>query len=273
MSEETPEIQSSENKATEIQTTPKRKLKIVVPPKKPDIDQSWTVAKIVNQWTPYTWEGVFKDAQDELEEISDILEDDEKINGRPFFPLKKDLFRAMELTRFPKIKVVIFGQDPYPQKKSDGLPRAQGLSFSVSEDDQIPSSLKNIYRELENTVDDFVSPAHGDLTPWAKQGVLLLNSCLTVQQGLPASHGELWIGFIARVLEWIGEHHPKAVYVMWGKEAQKMKKHINNKSPMLEAAHPSGINRNGGFIGCNHFNKINNYLKKQGMTPIDWKLD
>lgn len=241
-------------------------------PKKPNIDQSWTISQLVTAWQPFTWKDVFEDAAKELEEVSTILDEQEKLHGQ-YFPLKTNIFRAFEMTRLRDVKVVIFGQDPYPQKLVTGLPRALGLSFSVSLDDQIPSSLSNIYRELENTVEGFIAPAHGDLTRWAKQGVLLLNMCLTVQQGVPMSHGLIWLGFISRVLAKLAEVNPGTIYVMWGREAQKMKKYINNKSPQLEAPHPSGINRNGGFIGCNHFFKINKLLVAQGKQPIDWRLD
>jgi len=246
--------------------------KVVIIPRKPDIQQDWSLMKIVKTWQPYSWESVFNSCMDEFESIDEILQEQEAEHGQ-YFPLKTNIFKAFELTPLKSVKVVIIGQDPYYQKLSNGLPRAQGLAFSAHRDDVIPESLNTIYRELERTNEDFIRPPHGDLTSWAKQGVLLLNACLTVQQGLPMSHGLLWIGFIKKVVEKISEVNPGAIYVMWGKEAQKMKKIICDKAPQLEGPHPASRSETNGFIGCNHFNKINAMLVSQKKTPIDWRLD
>lgn len=236
------------------------------------INQNWTIERIVNESPPPTWEEAFKDAELELKHISDILQREQEKTG--FFPLKKDIFAAFNYTRCPP-KVVIVGQDPYPQSISIngiGVPRAVGMSFSVRKEDTIPSSLKNIYKELHNTVRGFNIPDHGDLTDWAKQGILLLNTCLTVRPGRPNSHDELWLGFINKILKYIAKYNPHCIYLLWGREAQKLVPLLGEKSIILEAAHPSGFSAARGFFGCNHFNMVNEILINQGKTAINWNL-
>src|ERR1700738_1477820 len=204
------------------------------------IDQSWTVMDIVRKKPPIAWKKVFDDAAGELEIVSAFLLNDEKQYG-PAYPLKQDRFRAFHLTAPQNIKVVIIGQDPYPQLISlngQGVPRATGLSFSVRKGDMIPSSLKTIYEELERSVYGFTKPNHGDLTSWAVQGVLMLNICLTVRQSAPGSHKELWHGFITKVLEHICKVNPRAIFLLWGAKAREVSKWVRDKAIILEAAHP-----------------------------------
>ena len=240
------------------------------------IDQSWSIKKITDERQPRTWEKVFRDSKYEFITISETLDEEERIHGM-YFPLKKNIFLAFELTPLKLVKVVIVGQDPYHQliidSNNNAIPKAQGLAFSVSSDDSIPSSLQNIYKELYNTYPGFMTPDHGNLTSWAKQGVLLLNSCLTVRNGLPGSHSELWLGFIKRVCKAISIQNPTCIYLLWGQEAQKLKNMIGEKSIILEAAHPSGRSANRGFFGCNHFNKTNEILIKQGHNAINWHIN
>ena len=240
------------------------------------IDQSWSVKEITTKRPPRTWEKVFKESEYEFITISETLEKEENSYGT-YFPLKKDLFSAFELTPLKLIKVIIVGQDPYPQsiidENNNSVPRAQGLSFSVSKDDVIPSSLQNIYTELKNTYPGFIIPDHGDLTTWTKQGVLLLNSCLTVRHNKPGSHSEIWLGFIKRVCKAIATYNPTCIYLLWGQDAQKIKNMIGEKSIVLEAAHPSGRSANKGFFGCDHFNKANDMLVKQGHNAINWHIN
>ena len=187
-------------------------------------------------------------------------------------PAPENLFRAFNLTPLPKVKVVILGQDPY-QSLINGLPVATGLAFSVRKGFPIPSSLQNIYKEIQSTVKGFSSPSHGDLTSWAVQGVLLLNSCLTVREGQAGSHKEIWHGFIKRAVKAILDQNPTCVFVAWGKNAQKVaKKFVGEKAPVLTAAHPSGLSAHRGFFGCNHFNQINDLLAQSGKSPIDWNI-
>ena len=240
------------------------------------IDQSWSIKDITDKRPPRTWENVFKESEYEFITISEILEKEEKTYGT-YFPLKKNIFSAFELTPLKLVKVVIVGQDPYYQLTVDNnnnpKPRAQGLSFSVSKDDIIPSSLENIYKELYNTYPGFIIPDHGDLTKWATQGVLLLNSCLTVRANQPGSHSELWLGFIKRVCKAIAKYNPTCVFLLWGMEAQKIKGMIGEKSVVLEAAHPSPKSANKGFFTYDHFNKTNKILVEQGHSAIDWHIN
>ena len=239
------------------------------------ITEDTTICEIAERWAPSGWEHIFREALADFETIDEILEEEIRKCGR-ILPLKKDIFRAFELTTLKDVKVVIIGQDPYHQLINiDGknVPRAQGLSFSVDRRDVIPSSLKNIFVELQNTVRNFTMPRHGDLTRWTQQGVLLLNACLTVNPNAAASHGNIWLGFIKRVIKAITRENKSCIFLLWGKEAQKIELLLENKGICLTAAHPSGLSANRGFFGCNHFNLVNIKLKEQGLTPIDWNLD
>lgn len=238
----------------------------------PEIDQSWTIERIAQERIPTGWAVPFKDAAPELHDISEILEADEEQHGM-FFPLKKDIFRAFEYTQPNQVKVVILGQDPYHQRNSNSnRPRAQGMSFSVARDDSVPSSLKNIYRELKNEYPEFIIPTHGDLTEWATQGVFLLNTGLTVRQGVPGSHGDIWLGFITKMLTYLAKVNQNIIYVLWGAQAQKIQRYLPDSAIVLTSAHPSGLSANRGFIGNGHFRKINELLVKQGRMPINWQI-
>lgn len=160
-------------------------------------------------------------------------------------------------------KVVIIGQDPYISPE-----QPMGLSFSVPKGTKIPPSLINIYKELETDIPNFVRPIHGDLTEWAKQGVLLLNASLTVVEKLSNSHSKIWSDFIRSFLNIFSKHYPNIVYILMGKEAQKVKQYIN-KGIFIETAHPSPLAR-GAFFGSKPFSKANIELNKLGKTVIDW---
>jgi uracil-DNA glycosylase len=218
-----------------------------------------------------SWLPVFQQAQAELKTIAAVLDADVARYGR-FYPLKDNLFKAFELTPLDQVRVVIVGQDPYPQLLSNGLPRAQGLSFSISREDVIPSSLQNIYKELAMEFPDWTIPKHGDLTQWAAQGVLMLNVCLTCPQRGAGEHAKygVWMPFIAKVLAAIKAVRPNCIYVMWGTQAQKLAPKLSEQSIQLMAAHPSGLSASRGFFGCNHFKLINQHLVKAGETPIQW---
>lgn len=238
------------------------------------VDQSWSILRIAEEAPPPSWKKVFQDAIPELRDISILLNEQEEAYGE-YYPLKKDIFAAFEYTKLEDVKIVIFGQDPYHQTifiNGKPTPRPIGLSFSVRQDDVIPSSLKNIYIELSNTVRGFKTPDHGDLREWARQGVLLLNACLTVKPGKAGSHGEIWLGFINKVLKAIAAVNPYCIYMLWGRDAQKLKTMLGERSVILEAAHPSGFSANKGFFGCDHFNKANNHLVRQGKYAITWRI-
>ncbi len=237
----------------------------------PQIDQKMTLLEIVTKWKPKSWEKVFQDCMEDFEEISRILQEQEQTYGL-WFPLKKNLFRAFSLTALQEVKVVLVGQDPYPQYDSNGEPRPTGCSFSVKKDDQIPGSLKNIFLELAQEYPDFQYPHHGCLDTWCRQGVLLLNKCLTVRPNEPGSHESIWDAFLIRVLDAISQVRPKCIYIILGKEAQKIKRYLGEKSIKLEAGHPSGRNVKGGFLGCDIFKKCNDHLIDMGDRPVNWQL-
>ncbi len=241
---------------------------------KEPINQSWSIMRIAFEAPPPYWEAPFIEAREEFIEITRRLEEQEQKYGR-YYPNKVDIFAAFYHTPLPKVKVVILGQDPYHQTvdiNNSSMPRAMGLSFSVRPGDSIPSSLMNIYRELIDTVRGFQAPDHGDLRDWARQGVLLLNTCLTVQPGKAGSHGDIWLGFITKIFKAIATVNPHCIYVLWGQHAQKLKPMIGEKSIIFEAAHPSGFSAKKGFFKCNHFNLINDALIKQGKVGINWRI-
>lgn len=228
--------------------------------------------RIITEYPPKGWESLF--TSNELKNISSKLNDEENKYG-PYYPLKQDIFNAFYYTPLDQVKVVILGQDPYPQSviiKNHKLPRAVGLSFSVRREDKVPSSLQNIYKELANTYPHFIKPKHGDLREWAQQGVLLLNYSLTVRAGVPASHIKIWNDFIQEVLTCLQKVHPQCIYILWGQHAQKFASKLGPSSIILKAAHPSGLSAHHGFFGCNHFVLANEELIRQGKTPINWQI-
>ena len=218
-----------------------------------------------------SWRKTFEDSESELKVISDALDRNIIRNGH-YVPNKKNLFKAFELTPLDTVKVVIVGQDPYHQILHNGEPRATGLSFSVHETDEIPSSLQNIYKEISSEIPSWQHPRHGNLTSWAKQGVLMLNICLTCVPGNAGSHSKykLWMPFIIKVLNEIKKYNPKCIFVMWGAKAQEIDQYIGEKSVKLVSAHPSGLSASRGFFKCGHFVKINEHLVANNQTPISW---
>lgn len=236
------------------------------------VDETWSVWDIATKRVPKTWEAVFKASEKEFKFIDEKLKQQEAKFG-PYFPRKVDLFRAFELTPLDRVRVVHLGMDPYINIAIDGLPQATGLSFSVRKGVTIPPSLKNIYKELAQSVDGFRIPNHGDLTAWARQGVLMLNACLTVRPGESGSHMELWLGFIRRVVKAILDKNPNCVFLLLGKEAQKIRGLMNNRGKVVETSHPSGFSAYRGFIGSGCYVKINEILKGTGQAPIDWNIE
>jgi len=192
----------------------------------------------------------------------------EKEGKKIVYPKGTEIFHAFELTPIEKVKVVILGQDPY-----HGVNQAHGLCFSVKPGVQLPPSLVNIYKELERDLG--VKPVkHGYLESWAKQGVLLLNSVLTVEQGKAASHqGQGWEQFTDQVIALLNARQYPIIFVLWGSYAQQKGQVIDVKRHVvLSAAHPSPLSAYRGFFGCGHFSKINEYLKRWGEEPINWQL-
>ena len=183
------------------------------------------------------------------------------------FPEEKNVFNALKLTPFESVKVVILGQDPY-----HGFGQAHGLSFSVQKGIPLPPSLKNIYKELQEDIGGDL-PTEGDLTHWAKQGVLLLNTVLTVEEGNANSHkGMGWERLTNRLIESLNELKHPVIFILWGKPAQDKEKLITNPNHViLKAPHPSPLSAYRGFFGSKPFSRVNDILIQQGQTPICWK--
>jgi len=190
----------------------------------------------------------------------------EKAAGKTIYPKGDQIFNAMNTTAFDSVRVVILGQDPY-----HGEGQAHGLSFSVPQGVKPPPSLVNIYKEIAAEYGAPV-PRHGDLTNWAKQGVLLLNATLTVENGLAGSHqNKGWEEFTDAIIRAINDTHTHIVFLLWGSYAQKKGTFIDrSKHLVLTAPHPSPLSAHRGFLGCGHFKKANDYLIEHGQTPIDW---
>ncbi len=192
----------------------------------------------------------------------------EKATNETIFPAGKLIFNAFNTTPFDELKVVIIGQDPY-----HGQGQAHGLSFSVPDGVKPPPSLVNIFKELKADI-GLSFPTTGNLTPWAKQGVFLLNAILTVRANEPASHAKIgWMEFTNAVIQKIAEEKKGIVFVLWGKFAHEKQVFIDaTKHYILKAAHPSPFSADKGFFGCKHFSKINELLMGEGISPIDWNL-
>jgi len=193
---------------------------------------------------------------------------EERERGKQIFPRGSEWFRALDLTPLEQVRVVILGQDPY-----HGPGQAHGLCFSVKDGVRPPPSLVNIYKELESDLG--IEPRrHGFLEHWAKQGVLLLNSVLTVEMGQAASHRERgWERFTDRIVREVNAKAEPVVFMLWGSYAQKKAGFVDtSKHLVLKAAHPSPLSAHSGFFGCRHFSKANAFLESRGLAPIDWAL-
>ncbi|WMY95930.1 MAG: uracil-DNA glycosylase [Arsenophonus sp.] len=189
--------------------------------------------------------------------------------GKIIYPPNKDIFNAFNYTALNKIRVVILGQDPY-----HGPNQAHGFAFSVPKNVPIPPSLSNIYKELKKDIPSFKYPNHGCLINWAKQGVLLLNTVLTVESGKAHSHVHLgWETFTNKVIMAINKYCFGVIFLLWGAHAQKKSQLINTKKHfLLKTSHPSPLSACKGFFGCKHFSKTNKILTKKGFPNIDWTL-
>lgn len=188
-------------------------------------------------------------------------------SAKTVFPPENQVYSWTHHHAIKDTRVVILGQDPY-----HGPGQAHGLSFSVQKGIRHPPSLINIFKELENDIPGFKTPRDGDLTGWAKQGVLMLNTCLTVNQGQPNSHqNKGWEPFTDAVITWIGKNLAhEVVFLLWGAPAQKKKNMIDKRHKVLASAHPSPLSAHRGFFGCAHFSQTNTFLKSQGLTEINW---
>ncbi|MGH1427499.1 MAG: uracil-DNA glycosylase [Arenicella sp.] len=202
-----------------------------------------------------------------MQQLSQFLRN-EKSAGKAIYPAGENIFNAFNTTPLNEVKVVILGQDPY-----HGPQQAHGLSFSVPKGIRIPPSLVNIYKEIHADL-GIAPPQHGHLQTWAEQGVLLLNSVLTVEHSLAASHQKKgWERFTDAAVSIINNECQHIVFLLWGSYAQKKGQVIDRqKHLVLSAPHPSPLSAHRGFLGCKHFSQANNYLEQQGLSPINWSL-
>jgi len=214
-----------------------------------------------------SWKEILTDEFNEpyFNELTQFVRD-EYAKG-PVYPHPKNIFSAFDLTPFNDVKVVILGQDPY-----HGAGQAHGLSFSVLGGVRNPPSLQNIYKELESDLGKPVDKASGDLTRWAKQGVLLLNSTLTVRAGAAGSHqGKGWEQFTDAVIQALSDKREHIVFILWGNYAKAKGAHIDRaKHLVIESPHPSPFSAHTGFLGSKPFSRANNYLRKQSRAEIIW---
>lgn len=212
------------------------------------------------------WDEILADewAKPYYRQLRQFLKDE--YSTRKIYPHMNDIFNALKYTSFENTKVVIIGQDPY-----HGEGQAHGLCFSVKQGVMPPPSLKNIFKELQADVGK-TPPSHGELTEWAKQGVLLLNNVLTVREGMPASHkGAGWEIFTDRVISEINKKETPVIFLLWGAHAQKKAEIITNPIHYkLATVHPSPLSASRGFFGCKHFSKTNEILRSNGLEEIAW---
>jgi uracil-DNA glycosylase len=224
-----------------------------------ELEPSWTAALKQELQKPY------------IASLAAFVEK-ERRGSLPIYPPRELVFNAFRLTPLAQVRVVIVGQDPY-----HGPHQAHGLCFSVPKGIPLPPSLKNIYKELAEDV-GISPPQHGCLTAWAKQGVLLLNTTLTVRQSEPMSHhGKGWEQFTDAVIRVLCRQKESLIFLLWGKSAQEKYRHFEeprlgdtSKHIALKAAHPSPFSAHQGFFGCRHFSQVNTYLKERGQALIDW---
>ncbi len=216
-----------------------------------------------------TWADVLSDYK-HSQAFADTLAfvENERMKGREIFPRNRDIFNAFKLCSFEELKVVILGQDPY-----HNINQAHGLAFSVQEGIQLPPSLMNIYKELSSDL-GIPYASSGDLSAWAKQGVFLLNTVLTVEAHKAHSHANRgWESFTDHVISQISQYKEHVVFLLWGTPAQRKTALIDHaKHCILKAPHPSPLSAHRGFLGCKHFSKANNYLKQNGVKEINWCL-
>jgi len=217
-----------------------------------------------------TWSKFIKNEQqqDYFKQLLNFIDNEEK-SGKTIYPKLEDRFKAFALTELENTKVVILGQDPY-----HGEGQAQGLSFSVPAGFKIPPSLRNIYKELADDLALDKVPHDGDLSEWATQGVLLLNTVLTVEKAKAGSHAKQgWETFTDNVIKYINEHVDGVVFLLWGSYAMKKSVLIDqNRHHILTSAHPSPLSAYRGFFGCRHFSKTNKLLADQKKVIINWAL-
>lgn len=222
----------------------------------------------MKQWINNDWNDFFATEfeKEYFKKLSDFINNE--YNTRTIYPPKGNVFNAFRYTPLANIKVVILGQDPYHEKG-----QAHGLSFSTPEGNPIPRSLANIYKEIDDEYGCGI-PTSGCLINWAKQGVFLLNTVLTVRDGQANSHANKgWETFTDNVIKEINKQNQPIVFLLWGNSAKSKREFLTNKNHLvLTAVHPSPLSANRGFFGCGHFKKANDYLVKNGVKEINWRI-
>ena len=212
------------------------------------------------------WYQLLKDEFEKpyFKKLTDFL--DKEYATKTIYPKPENVFNSINRVKYEDVKVVIIGQDPYHEPN-----QAHGLSFSVENDVQLPPSLQNIFKEIQNEY-GFLNK-NGNLLAWAKQGVLLLNSVLTVEKGKANSHKGLgWENVTGKIIQLLNKREKPIVFLLWGASAQKIGQNITNPNHLiLKTVHPSPLSAYGGFFGCGHFKKTNEFLKQHNMTEIDWR--
>ncbi|MGR5176749.1 uracil-DNA glycosylase [Vibrio parahaemolyticus] len=219
--------------------------------------------------TTLTWQDVIRhEKQQEYFQQTLAFVEREREMGKTIYPPASDVFNAFRFTEFSGVKVVMLGQDPY-----HGPNQAHGLCFSVLPAVKTPPSLVNIYKELAQDIEGFEIPSHGYLKSWAEQGVLMLNTVLTVEQGKAHSHAKSgWETFTDKVIDALNQNRDNVIFLLWGAHAQKKGKMIDrNRHHVLAAPHPSPLSAHRGFFGCQHFSQTNQLLKQMGKAPINWQ--
>ena len=214
-----------------------------------------------------TWKDIIENEQQKpyYEKLKEEI--DKRYENSRVFPEKQNIFKAFSLTPIDNLKVVILGQDPY-----HGFGQAQGLSFSTPKEIKNPPSMMNILKEINDDLGKKSICEDGDLTPWATQGVMLLNTILTVEEGLPKSHHNLgWEIFTDNIIKYISDNCKDIIFILWGSPAISKTKLIDKKKHhILSSPHPSPLSSYRGFFGCKHFSKTNEILKSLGKEPISW---
>ena len=218
----------------------------------------------------FTWQDLLAEEQQQAYFLAMLQEiEQRRQQGVIIYPPRDEVFNAFNATPLDKVKVVILGQDPY-----HGPNQAHGLCFSVLPGVPHPPSLRNMFKELQQEYPDYQIPAHGCLQAWAEQGVLLLNTVLTVEQGKAHSHSKLgWERFTDSVISLLSAHTNDLIFVLWGSHAQKKGQKIDSsRHHILAGPHPSPLSAHRGFFGCDHFRAANRLLEQMGKTPINWQL-
>ena len=215
------------------------------------------------------WDEILKDVTNTKEFYNTMVLAKKEYENKTIFPPRENIFEALKLTSYAQTKVVIVGQDPY-----HGVGEAHGLSFSVRKGVRVPPSLQNIYKEMYDDLGIVEPKTVGDLTKWAKEGVLLLNSILTVEKDKAGSHSTLgWEFFTDNVIKKLNEKETPVVFILWGSFARSKKFYITNPIHFIvESPHPSPFSARNGFFGSKPFSKTNDFLKEHGLDPIDWQL-